>query len=268
MGLQLINSVNLIIEKVRQITQKDIEFIEDDKLETYASIKIARKDMPAHRLFYKAEHDELINHLIAHECGHIIRTFMAPDSKRIIPFSDQETKKIAFTEMENDIHRLSQALDVDILGKVLEMWYSGIIRQLTNYPPDIMIEKWLYDNYPELRLYQMKSIEKQREDAVNGLSEKVRSFTPTRIFDASNLMNYAFFRILGIHFGVNYVKPFNNGIILSKGKIIAGIIENSKKDDLETDIKMINKWAEYFGFQKWFRWTSFENIPEGYLRTP
>ena len=33
-----------------------------------------------------------------------------------------------------------------------------LVRQLTNYPPDIMIEKWIYDGYPEqVREYKMKT---------------------------------------------------------------------------------------------------------------
>ncbi len=51
---------------------------------------------------------------------------------------------------------------------------SFLIRQVTNHPPDIMIEKWLYNDYPELRPYQKKSIEKQLNESVAGLKDSMK----------------------------------------------------------------------------------------------
>ena len=42
MSLDLKESVNEILEKVKQLTGKDIEFIEKSDLTTYAALKMAR----------------------------------------------------------------------------------------------------------------------------------------------------------------------------------------------------------------------------------
>lgn len=263
MSLDLIEPVNEILEKVREHTGKDIEFIENNNLTTYAALKMARKNMPSHLIFYKAEHDEVLNHLIAHECGHVFRLFGVPEEKRLIPRTDDQIKLNALAEIEPEIQRLSSILPFDKLTQIVNLWYNGIIRQVTNSPPDIMIEKWIYDEYRELRPYQSQSIKKQHKEALDGLSVQVMKMTPRKIFDASNIMNYAFFRILGIHFNINYVRPYNNSPYLSKGKKLASITEDYV-DNYEGDIEKINEWANFLNLSKWFVWTDFENVPHNY----
>ena len=132
-------------------------------------------------------------------------------------------------------------------------------------PPDIMIEKWIYDSYPALRPLQLKSIQKQLAESVAGLSDTVQRITPPTIVNASNLMNYVFFRLLGNHFGINFVKPYSTTQYINKGKELALITENEYVNSYEGDIKMINRWAEFLSLSRWFSWTDFESVPENYL---
>ena len=267
MALELIKPVHLILEKVKELTGKGIEFIEKNDLPTYAAIKMARKNMSAHLVFYKKEHNELINHLIAHECGHILRIFSAPVEKRLMPATDQETKTIAFTEMQNEIQKMSTYLSVEKIAQVMNIWYAGTVRQVTNFPPDIMIEKWLYNDYPDLRSYQLESIKKQHSDAVEGLKDSVRQLTPAKIFNASNIMNYAFFRIIGYHIGTNFLAPYNQTPFVRKGKDLAAYTTANFLDSYDSDMDMILYWTNYFYLSKWYRWMGFEDIPEDYLQT-
>ncbi|MCK4466686.1 MAG: hypothetical protein KAU83_13325, partial [Bacteroidales bacterium] len=101
-------------------------------------------------------------------------------------------------EIEPEIQELSTVLPFDKLAQIVNLWYNGTIRQVTNFPPDIIIEKWIYDEYPELRPYQAQSLKKQHEEALAGLSPEVMKMTPAKFLDVSNIMNYAFFRILGM----------------------------------------------------------------------
>ena len=263
MSLDFIEPVNELLEKVKEPTGKDIEFIENDALPVYSSLKLARKYMPSHLLFYKTEHDEVINHFIAHECGHALRIFSVAEEKRLIPYINDQLKSLALTEIEPEMKRLSSVLPFKELSQIVNLWYSGLVRQVTNFPPDIMIEKWLYDNYPALRPYQLQSINKQHKEAIAGLSKPIMEITPRKILDASNIMNNAFFRIIGMHFGINYVRPYNSSPYFDKGKKLATITE-SYVDDYEGDIEMITKWADFLNLSGWFAWTDFENAPGGY----
>lgn len=264
MSIHLIDAVHSILEKVENETGKKVEFIEKNDLPTFAALKMARKNMPSHLVFYKKEHDEIINHLIAHECGHVFRLFAVSEEKRIIPYSDDDLKLTALKQIETEITDISRTVPFDQLATIVNMWYTGIIRQVTNHPPDIMIEKWLHDDYPELRPYQQKSIEKQLSESIAGLKDSVRQITPRTILDASNIMNYAFFRLLGLHFGTNFIRPYNNTPYINKGKELASITEKEYMNNYEGDVQMAHRWAEFLGLSGWFRWRDFEDVPQGY----
>ncbi|MCG6534854.1 MAG: hypothetical protein L7F78_09220 [Syntrophales bacterium LBB04] len=240
--------------------------MEKNDLTTYAALRMARKNMAAHLIFHKAEHDEIINHLVAHECGHILRMFGVPEEKRLIVVSNKETELQALTTIQDEIVRLSSILPIDKLSQIVNLWYHGIIRQVTNFPSDIMIEKWLYDDYPDLRKYQLQSIRKQLKDSLDGLKDQVRKITPPTIFYASNLMNYVFFRLLGIHFNTNFIKPYNNTRYIGEGKKLAELTEKGLNDSYEGDVSMVNEWVQFLDLSGWFKWGAFEDVPQDYIQ--
>lgn len=264
MSIDLIAPVKEILDKVKQTTSKEIQFIEKDDLTTYAALRMARKNMPSHIIFVKKEHDEIINHLIAHECGHVLRLFSVSEENRLIPKTNDQIKLNALTEIEPEIQELSKVLPFDKLAQIVSLWYTGTYRQVTNFPPDILIEKWIYDEYPELRQYQLKSIKKQQQEALAGSSTEVVKMTPPKFLDVSNIMNYAFFRILGFHFGINFIKPYNNTKYIGSGKKLASLTEAEYVNSYDGDVQMINKWADFLKLSNWFEWADFENIPNSY----
>jgi len=264
MDIQFIDPVPAIIEEVKIKTGKDIRFIQKENLPTYAMLQMARKHMPSHLIYYKKEHDEIINHLIVHECGHLFRTFQCPENQRLIPYSDQQMKYHALKQMEREIMALSKTLSEDKIASIIDLWYTGLIRQVTNLPPDIMIEKWIYDQFPNLRTLQLKSLNKQLVESISGLSEAVRRITPYTILFASNVVNYAFFRILGLHIGQNFIKRYSSTPYLDKGKELASITERDYDDSHQGDNLMIKKWAAFVNISDWFKWRGFEDVPPDY----
>lgn len=263
MILKLIEETQQIIQLAEDITKKKFQFIEKEDLYYFAQVKPARKHMPYHLVFYKSKYNELINHLIAHECSHIIRMFSVSEADRLIPITDDATKKNAFAEIGSDINKISLLIPLNELNQIMNMWYSGTINQVTNQPPDLMIEKWIYDEYPNLRELQLQSINKQYEEAVMGLSGRVSRITPKKIFEASNIMNYCFYKYLDVYIKTNYSQAYADFKYKQKGEELAKITQKYN-NDYHGDIKMITKWAEYLSIVKWFDWTDFENVPLNY----
>ena len=263
MTLKLLGSVTEILEKTKEATGKDIRFVERNDLSTYAVVKPARAHMPAHIIFHKKDPGDVINHLLAHECGHLLRIFSVPPEKRLVPSTNDQTKLKALSEIEPDIKRLSSNLPFQRLVEIENIWYVGTIKQLTNFPPDIMIEKWIYDEYPELRPYQSQIINKQYKEAVQGLSKRVAEVTPRKILNVSNTMNYAFFLILGRHFSVDYLGGYRNSRYSDKGEELASITHDYV-NNYEGDIQMINKWSQFLELSHWFTWADFEDVPKNY----
>jgi hypothetical protein len=267
MDIQFIDPVPAVLEEVKNATGKGIEFIPKENLTTYAALKMARKDMPSHLIYYKKKHDEIINHLIVHECGHLFRIFKCPENQRLMPYSDQQIKYNALKTIENEIMALTDILSEDQITHIIEIWYNGLIRQVTNLPPDIMIEKWIYDQFPILRPLQLKSLKKQHSESMAGLAETSHRVTPHTILFASNVMNYAFFRILGLHVGQNFVREYSSTRYIGKGKELASITERNYTDSHEGDNVMIDKWAAFVNISDWFKWRGFEDVPPNYLQT-
>ena len=265
MNLDLPDSIDNIINEVKALTGKGLKLIEKRDLATYAAIKIARKSMPDHLIYYKPEHTGIINHLLAHECGHILRIYGVEPESRLVPFTNDQLKLKALKDIEPEIEKLSQMLPFEGLVQIANIWYAGIIRQLTNYPSDIMIEKWIHDEYPDLRPYQSKCLKKQYDEAVQALSNRVERMTPHKILRASNGMNYAFFHILEAHFKDNYhLGRYDRSAYASIGKELI-LLQQESENNYKGDIHTVNKWAEALKCSHWFSWRDFEDVPENYL---
>ena len=265
MTLELHESVGRILEEVRLLTGKEVEFIERRDMHVYAGVKMARSSMPAHLMLYKPEHSGIINHLVAHECGHVLRLFGVSQDLRLIPMSDQRTKMAGLTGIQDEIHELSRVIPFDGLAQVVNMWFDGLIRQLTSFPSDMRIEQWLHDDYPELSSYQAKSLQQQYEEAVQSLTSRIAKMTPRTVLEASNAMNYAFFSVVSRHIGApGLFKRYEDSRYGRKGRELMALWE-SCPNDYAGDTETVRKWAECLGLSNWFGWTDFENVPGNYV---
>ena len=266
MTLELIEAVKSILSEVEATTGKPVKFVEKVDMDSFAAVKIARRAMPAHIVFHRKQHDAIINHLVAHECGHILRMFGVAEEKRLIPARSKDEKAV-LQEIEGDLKRISKIIPVRELVQVVGTWRNGLISQLTSYPPDIMIEKWIYDDYPDLRSYQLQSLERQNKQALKGISRNVQMINPVKIYNSSNIMNYVFFNILSDHIKVDLAKPYRNTPFSNKGKQLIRLTEKGYVNTYEGDISMIDKWAEFLGLSKWYEWVGFEDVPLDYLNS-
>ena len=221
MDIQFIDPVPTVLEEVKNATGKGIEFIAKEDLTTYAALKMARKDMPSHLIYYKNEHDEIINHLIVHECGHIFRIFKCPENQRLMPYSDPQMKYNALKTIENEIMALTDSLSEDQIAHLIDIWYNGLIHQVTNLPLDICGRG--YDQFPALTP-SVEIVEKPTFESMAGLTETVHKMAPQSY--SQNVMNYTFFRILGLHVGRNFVGSIAQPVI-SEGKELASITERN-----------------------------------------
>ena len=78
--VDLNESTKAILHEAQKITGKPFVFIHNPKQPIQASVKIARSSMSNHIITYAGTDSSLLNHHIAHECGHILRYYSAPQS--------------------------------------------------------------------------------------------------------------------------------------------------------------------------------------------
>ena len=250
-----------IVQKVETLSGKKVKLIEKRGMSVPVVAKVAKADMPAHLLYLDRTQNDLAYHAIAHECVHILRLFEVADDKKIVPIATPEMRENALDSLDEDIMELSSAFSDDNIKKMCDFWYDSIIRQLTNFPPDIMVEKWLYKYYPELRPVQMQAIKQQAEFAIGGLQREVRELTPEIIYQSANTMNYTYFHILGKHFELELDAPFQNTHFEKEGQKLVAITEDGYQDNYEGDIAMIHLWAQFLGLADWFAWIDLQSVP-------
>ena len=260
MTLQLTSVVENILKLVEERTGKAIRCVEKKDLPMSAELRQAGKEETFHRLFHRPVYDEQINYVIANQCGHILRLFEAPEEGRFMPIANHRTMMSYVMEMEDEFHRLAKVFGQEKIRRMVRLWYEGAVFQLTKMPPDIMIDKWLYDEYPELRPIQLKSLVRQRQDAVQSLTQDTRKFTPDKIYRVSNIMNYAFLKILEDHFRLDWVAPYHSSIFIFDGSALAKVTETEYVNSHAGDRAMIDRWAERLDMTTWFEWKPLSNL--------
>lgn len=254
MSLKLINAVEDIIKRIAESTGKEFELIEKNDMPRSAELNMAATGEPRHRLFYRPEHDEQINYVIANQCGHVLRLFDAPEDQRFMPVANYRTMMSYVMEMGDEFHRLKQVFGPEKIKRMVRLWYEGAVFQVTKMPPDIMIDKWLFDEYPELRPIQLASLTRQRQEAVQSLVQDTRKFTPEKIYRVSSIMNYAFFKVLEDHFRTDWVAPWHSTIFIFDGSALAKLTQNEYANHHAGDRAMIDAWAGRLGLITWFEW--------------
>lgn len=262
--LPLEPSTKAILQLIEEKTGKGFEFIEKPDLSVSASVKIARSFMSSHIVAFKSENYVRLSHLIAHECGHILRYHSVSSDKRIVPGTSKENQDKANYWIEKTGRKKLNKLPPTAVPKLKEIWISGFIRLLTNLPVDYRIETWIYNGYPDLRGAQRSSLDADYSTALAGSSKKIEIITPDVIYNKTNLINCVFYAALDKSLGTTYAKGFKK---FCKGKTPEKLMAPLMEDDggFEQDIETINEWAEILNVSDWFQWGDFENVPDNYV---
>lgn len=254
MPLELISTVENILAQLQELTGKAIAFVEKKDLPRSAELRTAAEGEATHRLFYRPIYDEQINYVIANQCGHIMRLLDVAEDQRFVPVANYRTMMSYVMEMGDEFQRLLSVFGSERIKPMVRLWYEGVVYQLTRMPPDIMIDKWLYDEYPDLRTIQLQSLTRQRMEAVQSLAQDTRKFTPKKIYRVSNIMNYAFFKVLEDHFRLDWVAPYHRTIFIFDGSELARLTQKEYVNNHAGDRAMIDKWAERLGLTTWYEW--------------
>jgi len=261
----LAEPVREILDTLRDVTGRDVQFVCKPDLTSLARMRMAEGASSEHVLFYRDENDPLIHHVIANECGHLIRLFRAPVEKRLVAVANERTQARYRQEIREDIQRLSLIHGLATLRDFIPLWYESAVFQLTRMPPDIMIERWLYREYPGLREIQRRALMEQQAKAVSILSRGFRRMTPGKIYDASQIMNYVFFKLTGELLGIRFIEPYERSRYRLEGDELATWTAEHYSEDHEGDVSVIDYWARALQLSDWFEWRRFNEISHDVL---
>jgi hypothetical protein len=261
----LLDPVRDILDTLCAVSGKGLQAVCKPDLKSLARLRMAGAGSQAHALFYRGDDNPLVNHVIANECGHLIRLFGASPEKRRVAVANERTRSLYREEIREDIQRLSLIHGIGTLGEFLPLWYESVVFQLTRMPPDIMIERWLHREYPGLREIQRSALMEQQAKAVTVLSRGIRRMTPRKVYDVSQAMNYAFFKLVEPLAGVGLTAPYERSVHILQGGELAARADRIARDDHEGDVGRIRAWAESLGLSGWIEWRRLDEVEAGTL---
>ena len=257
--VELLPEVAEVREKVLEVTGKDLDLRPWGRTDVTASTKIARQRMSEHIIYYRRDLRSTLSHAIAHECGHILRMFAAAEDDRLVPASDGATMRVAREAVASAL----QSMPVGLQAEILPMWVTGLVTQLTSLPADIHIETWLHSSYEGLRGPQREALATQGKQNLSALATKVLQMTPWVLFRAANAMNLAFATAMEPMSGTSYRRKYSGYPEIRKlGEQLLSLVgaDVGYRGDIET----AQRWAACLGVSSWFKWVSFEDMPESY----
>jgi hypothetical protein len=261
----LLEPVYAILETLKEVTGRDVQFVRKPDLKSLARIRMAGDLATDHTLFYRDVDNALINHVIANECAHLIRLFRAPAGIRRVAVANESTMARYREDIREDIQKLSLIHGLDSLRNFIPLWYEAVVFQVTRMPTDIMIERWIGEEYPDMRELQIAALRGQHEKAVSVLSRSVRRMTPGKIYDVSQIMNYVFFKLTGQLLGIHLVEPYEKSRYMLEGEELADWTAGNLSDNHEGDVAVIDHWARYLDIPEWFEWRRFDEISLDHL---
>jgi hypothetical protein len=222
-------------------------------------------DRSRHLLLYDPEYARFLDHLVAHECGHIVRFACAGrEDQKIAVMS----RNVALPGIERDIDHLAvSGVPIPAIREMITLWLAGTVSQLHNGPADIHIERWVHREFPGLRAAQEASLLDQAAELHRVLEPGIWQMTPTTVWRAANAMNYAFLKAVGQLLNQpDLLKPYARSGVKTAGEDLYRIVDETPDSGLAHDQALSERWAERLGFAGWLDWRHLDDLPAGFRR--
>jgi tetratricopeptide (TPR) repeat protein len=213
-----------------------------------------------HRVRYRMRSEAMTPHLVAHELEHIVIENEARQIGRNRTFtSTASTRENAVRSIENHITKLSrQGYPESKISDIMLKLIHGLNNQVFNCPLDMVVERNLYNKYPDLRHSQFVSIRQMNQEALQTYTNpEIKKLTPPSIFRASVTLNCAYALFIDhLYQGVtDYAVAYRSSEHFSTGKNLFDIwkkrMENFTPGD-EYDI--VDEYARQLKLLSWYDW--------------
>jgi hypothetical protein len=257
--------------QLREVTREIITILEkksgyivdvkqDPSLATFATIRIARGNLPAHILIYRpGEKNEAPDFAICWQCALALRMFECPPEKRFLiasaPEGDQAVEHIL--RSPNGIAQKHQ-LDKPQLDSFKSQLLSGLITHLRSVPIGLRVSEKLTLDYPELLEPEVKHVEKELALAKETRSANVKAMIPTEIYNPTQYINaaYAIFWAARLE-KPNIMNPSRLEGFEAHGQKLLDIFYNVPSEPTH-DYELIDRWADYLNIRSWYTWLPYQ----------
>jgi len=216
-----------------------------------------------YQIHYRRGEEWVLDHLITHELGHIIRLHRVPEAERLAAFVSLECRVRAARQLAaagEFIPLLAQGMSPDTVEEMMSDWHEALAIQVANGPVDLRIEQWIYDRFPGLRRVQERSLSEEVRRGYDAFHPLVRQMVPASIYWPTLAMNAA----QAVHVSQLFPQrrdllgPFNTQKLTQAGEHLMKLVLDIPDEGHRSDMAATNRWAEELGLTGWFAWQPFE----------
>lgn len=257
-----------LIEETEAVTGRPLDIRPDASIRGRgrAIYVVSDPDPVRHHVLYDPAESTFLDHLVAHEIGHIRRFHAAKPEQRVIPVLTGERRGKALRQLLPEIGELvRRGIPEGAIAEVYSVWLSGTIAQLSDTPSDIRIERWIWQDWPGLRPEQEASLRHQLKMLHLVAGRNVAAVTPLSVWRASNAMNYTLARAVSelLH-DRRLLRPYAGSRAEKMGEELYRSVDESADSGLVDDRRLSDLWAERLGFLTWYEWRTLAELPQGF----
>ncbi len=268
---ELLPETRSILQEIEVQTRRPVEIRAEPRVrgKGRAIYAATDPDPTRHLILYDPNEERHLDHLVAHECGHIRRFTEARPKDRCVPIVTPASRAAAARQLLPSISRLIESgVPAGAAAEMISVWVGGTVSQLAATPSDVRIEERLWQDYPGLRDKQRASLTHQVEMGRLGLRPVVAAFTPETVWRASNAMNYvlacAAVRLCDTP---ELLAPYRRSEVQRLGHVLLDVLDARPDTGLAGDRAISDVWADRLLIWGWFEWRRLDQLPAGARRS-
>lgn len=226
-----------------------------------ATTKIAREKMDRHIIKINTNALDYIEYLLAHECGHIIRTMEAHSKDRVNLALNPIQYSMFCEKVER---RIRGVVGATVSMKHAQFLTENVVLMMFNSPVDSRIERWIHEEFPGLRDSQKKYLDHYVSKILSSVGKNIERHSSSYIYEPVTAANYAYLKSLSHIIGEDKIKPFlKNKPLLKLGEELYKYIEVVDEGYVQ-DMTTVKKWGKILKIDELMAWRNFEDIPMSY----
>jgi tetratricopeptide (TPR) repeat protein len=199
-------------EKLEYEGGLSIKTIIDATIGTAAKIEFAENYSRDFHLIRYKESEPAVLHLIMHELVHLDFVIQAKKNAHNKLFiSTQKNEQLFRNNIEPTLKKLkSMGVPAQNIEGYTKALFNGLNSQIFNAPIDLFIENYLFITYPELRPYQLISLNNVIQFGKQAVTDKkILDISPREIVACSRIYNLVAAIQFKELYGIDYTSEFN-----------------------------------------------------------
>jgi tetratricopeptide (TPR) repeat protein len=246
------------LRDISKKTGKEVRIEKAENIKTPAKVEEAGKYGRNYHLIKFINNDSYKSHFILHELIHLdlIAKARADNNNKNFK-SDPDSKRLFLRDTELKLNKLLKSgLSKDDINNLADMQYHGLLSQIFNNPLDLIVEDFIYRNYPQHRPSQLHALLFMQDTAIETANKKeIGELFPKFVIECNIVMNLVHAYQIKELFGIDITDSYNDAISY---KVQANKLYNNFKNKQNTlkpgdEYDLVSYWGNELKLTKYFK---------------